>query len=135
MVEDVLAFQRKFACHIGSYPAVPIPSLVKLRLDLITEEYGELLRAVDKGCIPSVADAIVDLIYVSIGKAITWGIDIRPIWRAVQRANMAKEGGGQRADGKILKPPGWQAPDVQGLIESQIHLAKIGGSVWIPHTM
>ena len=133
MVVDVLAFHRKFGCAIGRFPAVPVPSLIQLRRDLIDEEHGELGRAVEKKSVPDVADAIVDLIYVTIGKAIVWGIDIRPIWRAVQRANMAKEGGGKRADGKILKPPGWQPPEVEGLIGQQILFAKSnGGSVWIP---
>jgi hypothetical protein len=29
---------------------------------------------------------------------------------------MAKEGGGAREDGKILKPPGWVAPDIAGVL-------------------
>ncbi len=133
MVENVLAFHRKFGCYTGDSPQRPPQPIVRLRLDLITEEYSELLRACDRGDLAGVADGIVDLIYVSIGKALAWGIDIRPIWRAVQRANMAKEGGGQRSDGKILKPAGWQPPDVAGLIEGQIAFAKAnGGSIWVP---
>jgi predicted HAD superfamily Cof-like phosphohydrolase len=135
MVEDVLSFHRTFGCHVGNRPGTPSPPLVKLRLALIGEEFRELLRAVDRQSIPDVADAIVDLIYVSIGTAIAYGIDIRPIWRAVQKANMAKAGGGRRADGKILKPAGWQAPDVTGLIEELKQRATTnGGSIWKPET-
>ena len=134
MVADVLRFHRKFGCYTGDHPHGPPRPVVKLRLDLIIEEYGEVLRACDRGNLAGVAYGLVDLIYVSIGKALAWGIDLRPIWRAVQRANMAKEGGGQREDGKILKPPGWQPPDVEGLIQQQVALAESnGGSIWIPN--
>lgn len=131
MVEDVLAFQRRFGCHIGAYPQMPPQSVDTLRMKLVYEEYNELKAAWKKNDLPSLADAIVDLIYVLLGKAIAWGIDIRPIWREVHAANMRKEGGGLRSDGKILKPPGWQAPRVEELIGLQIHLAQQnGGSLW-----
>ena len=132
MVEDVLAFHRKFACYVGDYPHLPERSIVDLRLRLIREEYCELIEAIHRVDLAAIADAITDLMYVIIGTAITLGIDIRPIWQAVQRANMAKTGGGTRADGKILKPPGWKAPDVSALIELQIHAAsQTEGSIWL----
>lgn len=133
MVEDVLAFHRKFACYVGDYPHLPEPGVVRLRLGLIREEYRELLKAIRLGDLAAIADAIADLMYVIVGTAITLGIDIRPIWQAVQQANMAKTGGGTRADGKILKPPGWTAPDIGKLIEVQIHAARgTGRSIWLP---
>ena len=46
-------------------------------------------------------------------------IDVRPVFEAVHAANMAKVGGGVREDGKVLKPPGWQPPDVEAIIEAQ----------------
>ena len=73
-----------------------------------------------------VADGIADLIYVLLGRAIAYGIDLRPVWDEVQRANMSKEGGGKRADGKILKPPGWRAPDINGVIARQENAAQFG---------
>lgn len=131
MVEDVLAFHRKFACYVGDCPHLPQRSIVDLRLRLIREEYRELLKAIRLGDLAGIADAIADLVYVIIGTAIAFGIDIRPIWQAVQQANMAKTGGGTRQDGKILKPPGWRAPDVAGLVARQTALAQAnGGSLW-----
>jgi predicted HAD superfamily Cof-like phosphohydrolase len=131
MVEDVLAFHRKFACYVGDYPHLPRRSIVDLRLRLIREEYRELLKAIRLGDLAGIADAIADLVYVIIGTAIAFGIDIRPIWQAVQQSNMAKTGGGTRGDGKILKPPGWRAPDVAGLVARQTAFAQThGGSLW-----
>lgn len=131
MVEDVLAFHRKFACYVGDYPHLPGRSIVDLRLRLIREEHRELLKAIHLGDLPGIADAIADLVYVIVGTAIAFGIDIRPIWKAVQQSNMAKTGGGTRQDGKILKPPGWRAPDVAGLVARQTALAQAnGGFLW-----
>ena len=61
-------------------------------------------------------DGLCDLLYVVYGAAVTMGIDLDPFFAEVHRANMAKDGGGTRADGKILKPEGWQPPDHEKII-------------------
>lgn len=81
-----------------------------LRMKLMEEELGELHDAMLDKNIPEIADACADLIYVVLGTAVSHGIDLNPIFRSVHIANMAKVGGGRRADGKMLKPPGWVAP-------------------------
>jgi predicted HAD superfamily Cof-like phosphohydrolase len=116
---DVLEFHRKLDSYIGSTPAVPPQEIVDFRVSLIKEEAGELLDAMCKDDLPEIADAIADSIYVLIGTAISYGIDLRPVWAAVQEANMAKLGGGRRADGKHLKGPGWQHPDIAGILAKQ----------------
>lgn len=65
------------------------------------------------------ADALIDLQYVCEGGLISLGINSNPLWAEVQRANMAKEGGGTREDGKILKPAGWQPPNIEGKLREQ----------------
>lgn len=117
---DVLEFHREMAPHlIGSVPAVPEAGSARLRLRLLAEEYEELERAIFAGHLPGIADGIADLIYVAIGTAIGYGIDMRPVWEAVHRANMAKAGGPVRDDGKRGRPPGWQHPDIASILESQ----------------
>jgi predicted HAD superfamily Cof-like phosphohydrolase len=96
---------------------------VALRLALIDEELTELRAAIGIGDVVAVADALADLLYVTYGAAITFGIDVRPIFEEVHRANMAKLGGGTRADGKVLKPHGWQPPDLAPLLE-QMRLSE-----------
>lgn len=116
---DVLAFHQKFGCKILDTPGSPGSDTQALRIALIDEEVKETYIAMAGDELPGIADGIVDSIYVLIGAAISHGIDIRPVWAAVHAANMAKEGGGTRADGKILKPPGWTAPDVAGILARQ----------------
>lgn len=56
------------------------------------------------------------MIYVLVGAALAFGIPLDRVWSEVQRANMAKLGGARRADGKILKPEGWQPPRIHEAI-------------------
>jgi predicted HAD superfamily Cof-like phosphohydrolase len=123
---DVLAFHQKFGAAIGQEgPAQPHADIIVLRDRLHAEEYSELRSALlIEGDLPAIADAIVDLIYVLLGTAVSYGIDVRPIWQMVHTANMAKEGGATRADGKILKPEGWLPPPVAGEIDRQIAAAR-----------
>jgi len=64
----------------------------------------------------AVAREMVDEIYTIIGTAGEFGIDLAAAWDVVHQSNMAKVGGGQDAQGKVLKPEGWQEPDVEGAI-------------------
>jgi len=116
-VEDVLAFHKAFEMTINGTPTVPSAEDRTLRMSLIREEAQEFFDATANQDFDEVADALADLIYVAIGAAITWGIDLRPVWDAVQRSNMAKVGGSKRADGKWLKPAGWQPPDIKSALE------------------
>lgn len=136
--EDVRKFHEKFGVPALEVPGVPDESRVELRMRLIQEEFEELIEAMGywipddgpperdtKGLfsdtpppldLPKTADAIADLIYVLIGTAHEFGIPIEAVWNAVQATNMAKVGGGEDAKGKIQKPPGWVAPDVEGIL-------------------
>lgn len=124
---DVRAFHERFVPdQIADAPTMPARGVRALRLSLIREELGELETALFVGDIVGVADAIADLLYVTFGTAVACGIDVGPVWEEVHRSNMAKQGGPVRADGKILKPEGWQPPDVAGALARQ--------AVHTPHT-
>lgn len=51
--------------------------------------------------------------------AYSLGLDIKPLFEEVHRTNMLKVGGPTRADGKILKPEGWQPPRIRELLIEQ----------------
>jgi len=69
-----------------------------------------------------VADACGDIDYVVEGTRLAFGINGKPIADEVQRTNMAKFGPGswvRESDGKQMKPPGWEPPDIAKLLKDQ----------------
>ena len=117
--KDVLNFHKKFGCAIARRPRKARGKTQQLRVSLMNEELTELVLSMFRGDMEGVADGCADLIYVVIGTAISHGIDLGPVWNAVQAANMAKTGGAKRADGKILKPKGWLPPDIRKALRKQ----------------
>lgn len=139
--DNVKAFHVAMDMWDPVRPVVPSDDVVRLRARLITEEYFETMRALfvrgfhmqeAENCaraainsarvsveLPEFADGLADLMYVTEGSFLAFGIDSTPIHAEVQRANMAKIGGPVREDGKRLKPPGWTPPDIDGVIEAQ----------------
>ena len=99
----------------------------ELRIDLINEEASEFAEAARAGDVPEMIDALCDLLYVTYGAAVSLGIDLDPFFREVHRSNMAKAGGYRRADGKWMKPAGWQPPDIAGLLAARYGRASGGG--------
>lgn len=101
-------------------PHIPSKKYQTLRKNLIREEIDETLEAIKNGDLVKLADGICDSIVVLLGTAVTYGIDIRPLWEEVHRSNMEKKHGLLREDGKRLKPIGWKPPRIKEIIDSQI---------------
>jgi phosphoribosyl-ATP pyrophosphohydrolase len=125
LLADVAAFHAKFKHFIAEklLKVQEVPYQVrKFRMDRIKEEADELLEAIRDGKIHKIAREGVDLIYVTLGTFLIFGIPFMPMWRAVQRANMAKiHTGGLDKPGK---PEGWVSPDDEilkllSMLESQ----------------
>lgn len=112
----VLEFHERFGVVVGGRPEIPDEAVVALREKLIEEELGELKAALAEGDLVETADALADLLYVVYGTAVSFGIDIRPIFDEVHRSNMTKVGGTRRADGKVLKPSTWEAPEIRRIL-------------------
>lgn len=113
---QVRAFREATGLPVGDGPGLRNEHL---HADLLDEEYRELLDAFERDDLPAAIDALLDIQYLCIGAACDWGVDLEEPWEAVRAANMAKVGGTRRADGKLLKPPGWTPPDIAALIEKQ----------------
>lgn len=115
--EDVLRFYRGAQ---GEAAIPPSPDLttahVRLYGELVREEIAETHDAWKAKDVAEFADGIVDSIWVLMGMAIAAGIDLRPVWAEVARANLDKLGGPRRGDGKLLKPEGWKPPDVDAAL-------------------
>ena len=100
----------------------PSPENYKLYLDLIQEEYTELFDAYHANDKVEQLDALVDILVVTIGAIRAAGWDGAGAWEEVMRTNFAKidpETGKvrKREDGKVLKPEGWQPPQLEKFLD------------------
>lgn len=157
--EQVKEFHETFDVPIHDKPLCSIAKeRALLRAKLIMEEAEETIRGM--GCkqdedgfidlmddtefnMVEVADGIADLIYVALGAALEFGIDIEPIFNEVHRSNMSKAWSTEevekglpdgvsaheieglfpmwcvkRADGKILKSPSYSPANVRKVLDS-----------------
>jgi len=99
-------------------------SLFDMYCDLIEEEHTELKTALAANDNVEVLDALVDILVVTIGAIHSAGFDAEGAWKEVMQTNFAKidrETGKvrKREDGKVLKPIGWESPDLKPFLKKQ----------------
>lgn len=128
MVGDVTAFHKACGTEDPQEPQWPSEEKQRLRERLIKEEFMEVADEIFYYVADQTTDRyarlageLVDLLYVTIGTMLSYGMPIKDVWDAKHKSNMAKvdpETGKvkRREDGKILKPDGWQPADVYGAI-------------------
>lgn len=116
MVEE---FHRKFEIVIQAAPTEMSGDTKGLRIRLIQEEFDELKESMAAGDLPAVAKEMADLLYVVYGTAVSYGIDMDPVFREVHRSNLSKVGGYKRADGKWVKPPTYSPAQVAPILAAQ----------------
>ena len=118
--QDLVDFHEQIVLdNFPKQPYIPDKQRKLLRGELIIEEIREILDAIDKDDLVKIADGIADSIVVLLGTAVTYGIDMRPVWDEVHKSNMGKKGGRLREDGKLLKPKGWKPPEIEKEIRRQ----------------
>lgn len=88
---------------------------------LIKEETKELQEAFDLNDRVEILDALIDIIVVTVGAINSMGANGEAAWDEVMKTNFAKVDKitgkvKKREDGKVLKPEGWQAPDLKPYI-------------------
>lgn len=93
----------------------------ELYMKLVEEEYDELGEANYDNDSVEELDACCDLIWVTIGYALSRGWDISAAFNEVARSNMSKidEKTGKvlkRADGKVLKPVTFSEPQLKAFL-------------------
>lgn len=120
MTQMVMQFHETYGTLISTKPVLPDSNVRELRKKLLIEELEEYLEGEENNDIVEIADALADLIYVALGAAISYGIPIDAVFEEVQRSNMSKLGEDgkpiYRADGKVLKGPGFFEPDLAKII-------------------
>lgn len=117
-VSDVSEFHSRFGVPVLACPSLSTPDRRDLRRALILEEAIETSDALQRGDLAAIADGLADTIYVCISAALELGIPIGRVWKEVHRTNMLKVGGATREDGKILKPDGWEPPDIGSILDA-----------------
>ncbi|MBX3329288.1 MAG: hypothetical protein KF722_02720 [Nitrospira sp.] len=115
----VEAFHSKFGILVQTAPADLNEETIQLRVRLIQEEFDELKEAMATGNVAAVAKEMADLLYVTYGTAVSYGIDMEPVFQEVHRSNLSKVGGYKRADGKWVKPPTYSPADIESIVEVQ----------------
>jgi predicted HAD superfamily Cof-like phosphohydrolase len=112
---DVREFMKKHGQDMNERPCLASYDTSSLREHLILEESRELCDALEYDDLPGIADGIADLIYVTVGTAIAYGIPLTEVWNAVHAANMKKPLK-KRADGKVMKNETWKHPDIEDIL-------------------
>ena len=92
-----------------------------LYVSLIDEEVRELYDAITAHDQVETVDALIDILVVTIGALHSMGADAEGAWKEVMSTNFAKiEANGKvrkREDGKILKPQGWEPPNLKPFLK------------------
>ena len=115
---DLFRDQGVFMQACGQTVGKNNKSQFALYCDLIKEEHKELTEAVEQNDRVEQLDALIDILVVTIGAIHSMGADAEGAWREVMRTNQAKIDPAtglvrRREDGKILKPEGWQPPNIK----------------------
>jgi len=118
---DVEKFMRSADQPTKTVPAFAATEQEQLYMNLITEEYEELLEAFANKDIVEVADAVCDIIWVLSGLASTLGIPIEACWNEVRASNNSKVVDGRMIKdeaGKVMKPDGYFRPNLKKVMFS-----------------
>jgi hypothetical protein len=112
-------FHATLNVHGGLAPQAPaagIPDWVRdLRLKLLDEEVAELREAMQAGDLVKIADGLADIVYVTVGTAVPYGIPFDAVLAEVHRSNMTKAN--DPGLGKLVKGPGYEAPRITEILE------------------
>jgi predicted HAD superfamily Cof-like phosphohydrolase len=112
MIEDIKAMIKKYGFDKEVFDSKKLDFRI---LGLLTEEYEEILTALNNKDPEELVDGLIDLIVIAIGTLELSGVNVKQAWDEVMIANMSKERGtkkGREESGgfDLVKPEGWRAP-------------------------
>lgn len=121
LLGQVREFHSAFEVPVLPTPQFPSEERRKLRYRILREEFEEYVAAENSDNFEEVADALGDMAYIIAGTALEYGIPLDRVLEAIHAANMSKLGPDgrpiKRADGKVIKPEGWQPPDIAAALK------------------
>ena len=143
-------FMKACGQEVKIYPGIPDEKVKQLRIKLMVEELlgakevpegvdnewgliqnksDELVKSILNNDLVGIADGIADVLYVVIGTAAAFGIDIQEVFDEVQRSNMTKAVWDETIEeyvvirnehGKVLKPDTFSEAQLAPIIQNQI---------------
>lgn len=118
--QDLVAdFHSAFGIGIRFIPAIPDTKTLELRKRLLREEVEEFCSACDSLNLIEMADGLADILYVTLGAAVSLGINIEPVFLEVHRSNMSKRDGHRDEGGKWIKPDNYSPADIKSELKRQ----------------
>ena len=119
--QKVKIFMETFGQEVKTQPSFSSEKINNLRYNLIKEELDELKKAMDNKDLLEVADALTDILYVTYGAGIAFGIDLDKCFDQVQKSNMSKLGNDGKPiynkAGKVMKGPSYFKPDLSKFVK------------------
>lgn len=164
MQRQIAEFMRRCDQQVAMYPQLPSEEIVTLRIRLMVEELlgaievekdwdqlddveksrylhhlvlnksDELVASMIKGDLVGVADGIADVLYVVIGTAVAYGINIKEVFDEVHRSNLSKTVWNEELQrytiekdefGKGIKPPTYSPAALAPIVQRQILQGQI----------
>lgn len=124
--EKVREFEEIFGNTISDVPTIRDEKTKQLRINLIEEEFTELKQALENNDIVEIADALGDILYVTYGTGLHYGINLDEIVEEIHSSNLSKldENNNpifRESDGKILKGPNYRKPDLSSIINKYLN--------------
>ena len=114
---EMVAQFHKIMGHSIGLPYAQNSDADRLRMKLMSEEFDEVCAAEEQ---ENLLKELCDVLYVTYGYAITFGWDLDEAFRRVHASNMSKldDDGNPivRSDGKVMKGPNYQEPDLGDLV-------------------
>ena len=111
---------QTFGQDVKNKPLFPSEKIINLRSALIEEELSELKDAVKNRDITEIADALTDILYVTYGAGISYGIDLDKCFDEVHNSNMSKLGDDGKPiydnQGKVMKGPDYFKPNLSKFV-------------------
>lgn len=123
MHADVARFNAEvIGLPIPDAPQMLSPQRKTFAVDHLGEELDEFAEAVGADDVAKAADALVDLVYVALGRLVEMGISPGAAFTEVHDANMRKVRGevAKRPNSlghDAVKPEGWTPPDLMKILQ------------------
>ncbi len=115
--EKVKEFMTTFGQEVKDKAEFPNEKIVELRKKLIDEEFNELKDAINENDLIEVADALTDILVVTYGAGVAFGIDLDKCFKEVHRSNMSKLSKDGKPIynefGKVMKGPNYFKPNLK----------------------